>query len=274
MRAIVETRFGPLQGKKAILEPGMRIVIGRTERADIVFPHDRQMSACHCEILWDGAQCTVRDLNSLSGTLLSGRRTSEGVVEHGGYVQAGHTFLMVYHEERTPPRLGADTAWTDAKRAALAELREVSPQYVVVDASRGPRVLEVIRESAETYRSLYEGPKGDALAEVAPHLVQLSPGSRLLTRLVQEGWGHRWGVYLSHPGSFKEARDHLRRFLRVENDETRRPMYFRFYDPAVLRTFLAACAPLERADFFREISGFWAEGNDAEVLAFRPTAQR
>ena len=32
--------------------------------------------------------------------------------------RAGDTVVMVYHEEHTPPRLGADTAWTEVKSAA------------------------------------------------------------------------------------------------------------------------------------------------------------
>ncbi len=269
MRAILEVRFGPDKGRKATVPPGGRLRVGRTERADLVFPGDRRMSGLHCEVTWDGRTCHVEDLGSHEGILLSGRPAKAGDVEHGGWFRAGDTVVMVYHEEHTPPRLGADTAWTEAKSAALAAIEaEEAPLFAVLDAARTPRIRELLRESAEPYRSLFDGIQAESLDPSAPHLVGLPRGTRLLPSLVREGWGHRWGVYLTHPGKLDEVRRHLRRFLRVENEETRRPMYFRFYDPAVLRVFVPACSVLERADFFRDTLAMMAEGEHGNLLRF------
>lgn len=268
-RAIVEIRFGRLQGRKAVLDPGGTLRLGRAAPAELVVPDDAQMSPEHCEIAWDGARCRVRDLGSAKGTWVDGERVDAGEIGHGGWIKAGETVAMVYFEERTPPRRGADVEMTPVKARALAALAaEEEPLFAVLDAARSERILEVLRESVEEYRSLYEGIQGDSLEEVAPYLVGLPKGSRLLERLVREGWGKRWGIYLTSRRPFKEVRTHLRRFLMVQNEETGEPMYFRFYDPGVLRVFLPVCTGRQRAEIFGEIAAFIVEDEGAGVRRF------
>lgn len=280
MRAIVEIRFGPHQGKKALLEPGETLRVGRAPPADLVVPSDAQMSDLHCELAWDGARCRVRDLDSAKGTWLNGEHVGAGEAshdggasdpkprppaeaKHGAWIRAGDTIAMIYVEESTPPRRGADVELTEVKARALAALSgEEEPLFAVLDAARSERILEVLRESAEPYRSLYEGLPAEGLAHVAPYLVGLPKGARLLDRLVREGWGQRWGIYLTSKRPFKEVRTHLRRFLMVENEVTRERMYFRFYDPPALLTFLRSCSVRQRAEVFDDVGCFWAESKD------------
>jgi hypothetical protein len=262
-RLIVEVRFGVLQGDKTVLLPGRSIRVGRALPADLVVAHDAQMSPLHCEITWDGRRCRVRDLGSAKGTLLDGERVDAGEVRHGSWVRAGNTVLMVYHEAHTPPRRGSRVDMTGVKARALAALAaEEDPLFAVLDAARGERVLELCRESVEQYRSLYEGVGAEPLAEVAPYLVRLPRGTRLLPPLVREGWGRRWGIYLTCRRPFREVRTHLRRFLMVENQESGLPMYFRFYDPVSMRVFLAGCTPRQRTEIYGDISSFWVEERD------------
>jgi hypothetical protein len=179
---------------------------------------------------------------------------------------------MVYIEEHTPPRRGSGAGMTPTREAALSALAPVTGLYAVLDAARDDgRILEVLHESVEQHASLYEGTKGDALAEKAPYLVALPTGSRLLRRLVEEGWGRRWGIYLATDRPFAEVRTHLRRFLMVESDEGRR-LYFRYYDPGTLRAFLPSCTRRQAAELFGPIGLFVAESATGEVLRFDPTA--
>jgi len=46
-RAIVEVRWSPLSSRKAILDPGRTLRVGRSNLADLALPHDAQMSAEH-----------------------------------------------------------------------------------------------------------------------------------------------------------------------------------------------------------------------------------
>lgn len=271
-RAILEIRGGPLSSRKATLDPGATLRIGRTDRADLVVPQDSRLSAVHCAVSWDGARCTVRDLDSAGGTFLKGARVSEAEVQSGGWIKAGDTSVMVYIEASSPPVAVAEGP-VEPRLLALARLRglqRTGTLFAVVDASRGDRPLTLLREAVDQHRSLYDGIKGEALAHVAPYLAALRPDSDLLDRLVREGWGSRWAIYLylSHPRPFLDVRRHLRRFLLVEDDETGKKYYFRFYDPFTLRVFLPTCTPRQRRDFFGEVACYLAEGEDGQLLSF------
>lgn len=268
MRAIVEVRFGLLHGKKAAVEPGATLRIGRTH-GDLKVDHDRQMSGRHADLRWDGTTCSITDVKSVKGTYVNGERVTEAVVSHGDWIKLGTTNLMVYFEEKTPPRRGTDVRMTDAKAKALAAIEaEPDKLFAVLDAARDPRVLELLRESVEECRSLYEGTKGDALEDVAPHLVALPKGSRLLRNLVVEGWGKRWGIFLTSKHSFKNVRTHLRHFLMVRDAKTDRPIHFRFWDPAAFRVVLPTCSVRQKSQFFADVSAVLCEETDGSVARF------
>jgi Domain of unknown function (DUF4123)/FHA domain len=295
-RAIVEMRRGPENGAKAILNPGDRIRIGRKPKAQWIVADD-QMSGVHFEVEWDGAKCEVRDLKSAHGTLVGGEKiTKPAEVGNGGWIRAGSTDFMVYLEASTPPSMDEEAyldeaeegeieplawKWIEQNRAsrqsareALAARREAAlqklqqldgPMFAVVDSSRDDRILILVRESVERYQSLYEGVEGEALGHVAPYLVELPRGSALLQRLVQEGWENRWMSFIEADLSFKEMRRHLRRFLMVADADTRKKMYFRFYDPVVLRSFVPTTTVKQRAEFFGEIKAFFVEDEAGNV---------
>jgi pSer/pThr/pTyr-binding forkhead associated (FHA) protein len=298
-RAILELRWGPEAGTKAVLEPGQSLRVGRKQGAEWLV-EDKHLSGAHFEVAWDGARFTVRDLDSAAGTLIGGEKLAKGELQNGGWIRAGETDFMVYFEEATPPPIDED-AWlfeaeedelsplqarwvaenrepiqkAAAARAARCEtaLRALSalplPLFAVLDAARTPRILTVLRESVERYRSLYEGIDGESLEHVAPYLVQLEPGSPLLARLVREGWEGRWGIFLESSRSFKELRRHLRRFLMVADGDTRQRYYFRFYDPAVMRRFLPTTTVKQNDELFGEhVHAFDMEGEEGEPARF------
>jgi len=279
-RAIVAVLWGRQKGDRAVIPKGATLRVGRTERADLVVPHDSKLSGVHFELHWDGERCHLRDLGSALGTALGGQRVEAGWVPHGGWVRAGETDFSVHVEAKTPPP-AADVYAPDfeieapgaeeRRLRALAALREAlgeAPLYAVVDAARDGRILQLLRESVDEYRSLYEGLAGEPFAHVAPYVVRLDPESHLLESLVREGWGRRWGFYASCRTPLRELRRHLRRLLVVRNEETRARMYFRFYDPAVLRVFIEAATPLQLSELFGELSELYAEGPRGELLRF------
>lgn len=270
MRAIARVWSGPRRGAKAVIAEGQTLRIGRTERADLFFPHDSRMSALHCEIAWDKGALRLRDLGSAGGTRRDGERVTDAPLRDGEMVQAGETVIGVYLEDGVAPRKRHKPTAQEAvvRERALAELRRHEGLYAVLDAAADERVLELLYRSVEDHVSLYDGTKGEALSEVAPHLVKITPHERLIERLVMEGWGRGFGIYLTWAGAMKDLRRHLRRFLMVMDDETARRMYFRFYDPIVLREFVPTCSPLQRAELFGEITSLLMEGPSGEVLRF------
>jgi hypothetical protein len=248
--------------RKAILKPGEVLRVGRDETMGLALPHDTQLAGIHFELAWDGEKCRLRNLDAPSGTLLDGMPIQEEVVPHGGWIRAGGTDFLAHIERHTAlaPTESSSQALQDSERPhVLKVLSEQTSLYAVLDAARSEQLLPLLQESVDEHRSLYEGPQGAALAEVAPYIVQLPRGSRLLELLVQNGWGEGWGIYLTSEASFIETRRHLRKFLMVELDGLDGNFYFRFYDPRVLHGFLPTCAAQQRAEFFGPITRFFYE---------------
>jgi hypothetical protein len=132
------------------------------------------------------------------------------------------------------------------------------------------KLLKTCRDEVE---SLYDGFQGQLLEEYAPYLVRLPADSSVLEVLAHEGWGRSWGVCLRSARPFKEVRRHFRRFLIVEEEETKEELYFRFYDPRVLRVFLPICTPRQAGLFFEDIGCFLVEDRDpATLLRFTAAA--
>jgi len=85
-----------------------------------------------------------------------------------------------------------------------------------------------------------------------------------LVQLHAEQWGNSWGCFVWALADFKALRRHFRRFLMVEDERAKR-MYFRFYDPRVLRVFLPTCTTAEALEFFGPIKYFVMEASDPAV---------
>ncbi|MFO0758084.1 MAG: DUF4123 domain-containing protein [Byssovorax sp.] len=302
-RAIVAVPWGPLRGLRVVLDPGAQLKVGRAEWADLKVPHDRQMSGLHFELAWDGERCAVRDLGSVTGTLIDGEPgKKEGSVGHGGWIKAGETVFTVHAEggaperddlsEAPPEQLDVPGFVGEARRREAEEARarrrdaeEALPilqaeaasgdLVAVLDSAKDARIVELLRAAVEEQQSLYDGLPGEVMSDVAPYVVRLPQGSRLLASLVGEGWGKRWGIYAVCDLPFKEIRRHFRRFLMVHDEETAERMYFRFYDPRVLAAFLDAATPAQKKTLFGEISAFLVETKDRKVRRLdRPEPER
>lgn len=303
-RVILEVLGGLKSGTRAVLAPGQELRVGSRPRADLVLP-DEALAPVHFTLAWDGSRCRFERHPRAPEVLLGGQKADAGEVPHGGWLRAGGTDFLVHREAQTPPTPSFDAYFADAAddeidplharyrhqeadrlerearglaaRRAEALARFTAPEgprFAVLDAGRDRRIRVLLREAVERSRSLYDGVDGEALAHVAPYLVELPPGSTLLQRLLAEGWEQRWGVFIDHPGPFDALRRHLRRFLMIADADadSRRRLYFRFYDPVVLRAFLPTSRDQQRADFFGEIRALYAEGSDGAPMArFEPS---
>jgi pSer/pThr/pTyr-binding forkhead associated (FHA) protein len=164
------------------------------------------------------------------------------------------------------PKLPAPPARQPRLQDLLA--KDFQPLYALLDASREPSVLKVILESKEEYQSLYEGAQGAQLAHFAPYLVRVPQKSALLDTLVHQGWSKSWGVFLTSDTPLKDLRTHFRHFLTVKLPDGQQ-VYFRYYDPRVLRLFLPTCLPEETNQFFGPVKHFLMEAGDpATALHF------
>ena len=138
--------------------------------------------------------------------------------------------------------------------------------YCLLDAARMEEQLEQAKALAgeQNYQSLYKGEVEKQLSNVAPYLFATQPPN-FLNWLFTEGWGHSWGVFILAKVDYNRVYNHVRRFLMVRADDGRN-MYFRFYDPRVLRQFLLTCTTEQLTDFFGPIRysefgiSYWLEG--------------
>ena len=279
MEAELEILSGAHVNMRVPVRLGQTITVGRSAPADVILDEDALLSNPHFSLKVDDLGCWLTDLGSHYGTFLNGQRVDEAFAPDGSTIAAGSTTFLLFVTHKGAPVHYFPEAFHDGSEPppvpVIEALGTVSePLFALLDAARSPQVLEALRPSEEQYRSLYEGPQGEELADFAPYLVALPPGSPLRETLVREGWGRSWGVYLTCPLPFAEVRKHFRKFLLVKSQEDGRTLYFRFYDPRVLRLFLPTCNPFETGEFFGPVTEFLMEAADpGSLLRFTPGAR-
>ncbi len=267
-------------GRRLVLGPAAT-VLGRSPQVTLPFPRDTFLSGAHVQLLAaaDGSGVTVTDLRSTNGTSLNGARIDEAFAVPGDVLQVGslalrlvptvgpslegEPVLSVQAVDSSPvPEAGVEALVTNLTAGGM-------PLFAVVDAAADPAVFEHLqhpqREAVSAMQSLYEGAAGQELAPWAPYLLALSPDSPLLRTLLREGWGKAWASYCTAHVPFNELRRHLRRFLMVQMEDGPQ-VYFRFYDPRVLREFLPTANHAELLYFFGPVQEWLIEGADGETL--------
>lgn len=268
MAIVLEITSGPLQGKRIPVHMGKPLRFGRSPHADVVLDADPHLSSLHFEVECKENSCHIVDLNSRNGIFVNGNKTSGAILRNNDTISAGNVTLTVRLEEEIS--LGelsnSSIAGETPQERLLTLLRErLQPLYAVLDAARDAQVLMLLLESGAEYQSLYQGPKGAALARCAPYLVKLPKDSQLVEILVRKGLGKSWGVFLICAADFQEIRRHLRNFLQVSMPDGKKA-YFRFYDPRVLRTFLPTCTPQEGSNFLGPIKCYLMEADEPNTL--------
>ncbi|PYS36859.1 MAG: hypothetical protein DMG14_23230 [Acidobacteria bacterium] len=103
------------------------------------------------------------------------------------------------------------------------------------------------------------------MSAVSPYLVHLGANNSLTNWLVTEGWGKAWGIFLTAPANIDQLRRHFRHFLLVR-DPDGNELYFRFYDPRVLRVYLPTCTAPEMKHFLGPTTRYLMESEDGEAL--------
>jgi len=139
--------------------------------------------------------------------------------------------------------------------------------FAVLDSAREPGIPVELRRKGAEFSSLYRGEPEESLSSVAPYLVSLDPKAELMRWLLTNGWGKSWGIFLVSSTSLETLRQHFRRFLLVR-DVAGKELYFRFYDPRVLRTFLPTCTGAETRRFFGPVGIYLMEAENGEAVSF------
>jgi hypothetical protein len=145
--------------------------------------------------------------------------------------------------------------------------------FAVLDGASVPELLDKLYGSLRPeFECLYRGDLEPDLAEIAPYLVRLDAGSEFTDWVLAEGWGKHWGVFAVTSADLRAMRMHLRRFVMVHDAEGK-PLYFRYYDPRVLRTYLPTCNSKELEEFFGPVAKYVGESEQpGALLEFRSEA--
>jgi hypothetical protein len=131
--------------------------------------------------------------------------------------------------------------------------------YAVLDGASVPDLLAHLDRYEPEYVCLYRGELEPDMEEVAPYLIRVEPDSEFAEWLIEQGWGRHWGIYARSPEDLAAVRRHFRTFLIV-HDSNGKPLYFRYYDPRVLRVYLPTCNAAELATIFGPIQSYVLEG--------------
>lgn len=139
--------------------------------------------------------------------------------------------------------------------------------YILLDAARMEGAIQEARELNPGNTCLYEGDSEKFLAAVAPWLFAFEPGSDFARWVVRHGKGNHWGILFRSDVEPVRLYKHLRRFLIVQTEEGRE-LYFRYYDPRVLRVFLPTCDADQLREFFGPIKAFLAEDENGLLVEY------
>jgi hypothetical protein len=137
--------------------------------------------------------------------------------------------------------------------------------YLLLDGARLEHSLGQGQELNTHHRSLYRGEMEPEIEAAGPFLFTFPHNDEFKSWYTNDSIGDHWGIIVMAPISFEELYRHFRRFLTV-HAENGQKLYFRFYDPRVLRVFLPTCDSAQLSDFFGSIKYFFAEDEDPQTM--------
>ncbi|HEX8408289.1 MAG TPA: DUF4123 domain-containing protein [Thermoanaerobaculia bacterium] len=138
--------------------------------------------------------------------------------------------------------------------------------YALLDAARDERIYPALLQSGCEWLCLYRGNAAATLADAAPYLVRLERGAHFTEWLLEHGWGNSWGVFLHARVAIERLKAHFRRLVLAQLPDGRM-VFFRFYDPRVLRVYLPTCTAGERETLFGPVDRFIFENGVASTAS-------
>lgn len=123
MAVILEVKSGPMVGKKIPVQKGQVVSFGRTDKANVAFPHDDKMSRLHCTVEFGASGARVVDRGSSNGTFVNGSKISDTLVVNNDEIRAGDTILVVrIVADDQPARVDASSQVPSAAPGAHADV--------------------------------------------------------------------------------------------------------------------------------------------------------
>lgn len=139
--------------------------------------------------------------------------------------------------------------------------------FALVDAAADGAIHPALLGADCPWLCLYRGNAAITMAEVAPYLVHLTPSARFTRWLLERGWGRSWGVFAVAAVPIDQLQAHFRRLVMARLPDGR-SVFFRFYDPRVLRVYLPTCTEEELRIVFGPVERYVMETGAGGVATF------
>ena len=140
--------------------------------------------------------------------------------------------------------------------------------YALIDGARVVDLFNQLNAFSPPHACLYRGQIQPDLARAAPYLVKIEREHSFTNWFIKEHWGSSGGLFLLSEADLSTVYKHFRQFLVVKDSDGEK-LYFRFYDPRVLRVFLPTCNDEELEAFFGAVDEYIVEDDDANfALSF------
>lgn len=157
-----------------------------------------------------------------------------------------------------------DLLWTQADLGANV--------YGILDGASDSRISRKLGRSDCEYLCLYTD-LPEPIIEVAPYLVLFRRNSNFTRWVLKNGWGNHWGILFTAEGDVFQAASHFRQFIVVQTEEGKR-LYFRFYDPRVMRTYIPTCNKNELLTIFGPVQKYFMASKDNRKANIYSLAQK
>ncbi|HZZ29696.1 MAG TPA: FHA domain-containing protein [Pirellulales bacterium] len=134
-----------MQAKLVVVEPDIQpgeydvtlpLTIGRGREAKLKLVH-ALVSRQHCELFFDHGHLMVRDLGSLNGTFVGGRRIETAPLLSGELLTIGSVILRVHYGEQLEALPGAAASFCDGQ-VMVAAVDTISLE----DTSQAARLID------------------------------------------------------------------------------------------------------------------------------------
>jgi len=136
--------------------------------------------------------------------------------------------------------------------------------YTILDTAVDDNIYPKLSEFDIEGVCLYRGQQAKNLAEVAPYLVKLQIDDPFTEWLLSNAEGKNWGIYVESDADLDELKKHFRELLMAYTEEGKL-VWFRFYDPRVLRIYLPTCNDEELRAMFGPVHCFCIEDENGNL---------
>ena len=139
---------------------------------------------------------------------------------------------------------------------------------LILDAASMAEAINQAKTLNPEFLCLYKGNSAQEQEATAPYLFSYKEDDGFGNFIKYKGWGNSCGVFVNSNSNLEELQTHFRKFLIVDT-YLKKHIYFRFYDPRVLRIFLPTCDTQQLKEFFGPVQEFVMEDEDpAQAVTF------